>query len=82
MLARQTLARVSTARLHPRRIAVRLFASDNKEGAPSVTLYQYAICPFCNKAKALLSYAGIDYEAVEVNPLTKAELKPWYARAQ
>jgi len=42
---------------------------------PSVTLYQYKICPFCNKAKALLSYAGLKYETVEVNPLTKAELK-------
>jgi len=42
---------------------------------PSVTLYQYQICPFCNKAKALLSYAAVPYETVEVNPLTKAELK-------
>lgn len=24
-----------------------------------------------------LSYSNLDYEAVEVNPLTKAELKPW-----
>lgn len=44
---------------------------------PSVKLYQYAICPFCNLAKALLSHARLDYEIVEVNPLTKAELKPW-----
>jgi len=45
--------------------------------SPPVTLYQYKICPFCNKAKALLSYVGVPYEPVEVNPLTKAELKPW-----
>lgn len=48
---------------------------DDDDDAPSVTLYQYQICPFCNKTKALLSYAGIRYETVEVNPLTKAELK-------
>jgi hypothetical protein len=42
---------------------------------PSVTLYQYQICPFCNTAKAVLAYANVPYETVEVNPLTKAELK-------
>ena len=63
--------------------------------SPKVELYQYAICPFCNKVKALLSYAGFKptasrekdspssadmesvYTAIEVNPLTKVELKPW-----
>ena len=49
--------------------------NDDDDDVPSVTLYQYQICPFCNKAKALLFYAGIRYETVEVNPLTKAELK-------
>jgi microsomal prostaglandin-E synthase 2 len=44
---------------------------------PSITLYQYQICPFCNTAKAVLAYANVPYEAVEVNPLTKDELK-WY----
>mmetsp|Transcript_22547 Transcript_22547/g.28446 ORF Transcript_22547/g.28446 Transcript_22547/m.28446 type:complete len:316 (-) Transcript_22547:52-999(-) len=44
---------------------------------PSVTLYQYAICPFCNINKALLSYVNVGYDYVEVNPLSKAELKPW-----
>ena len=72
MLGRQTLARVSPNRLH----FARFFASDAKD-APSVTLYQYRICPFCNKAKEFLAYADIRYDAVEVNPLTKAELKPW-----
>ena len=51
--------------------------STSLEAVPSITLYQYNICPFCNKAKVLLNYVGLDYEAVEVNPLTKAELKPW-----
>jgi microsomal prostaglandin-E synthase 2 len=43
--------------------------------APSIKLYQYAICPFCNKTKALMMYGGIAPEIVEVNPLTKSELK-------
>jgi len=43
----------------------------------SLTLWQYKICPFCNKVKALLAYAGVDHKIVEVNPLTKSELKPW-----
>eukprot|EP00978_Attheya_sp_CCMP212_P025506 scaffold82168_cov49-Attheya_sp.AAC.2 len=58
----------------------RLFstATDNiSTGPPSMTLYQYAICPFCHKTKAFLGYVGIPHEIVEVNPLTKAELKPW-----
>jgi glutaredoxin len=38
-------------------------------------LYQYAICPYCNIAKALLNYTNTPFEAKEVNPLTKAELK-------
>jgi len=38
-------------------------------------LYQYAICPFCNKTKAFLDYSGLPYNAIEVNPLTKQEIK-------
>ena len=50
-------------------------ASDTSIKVPSITLYQYAICPFCHKAKALLSYVGIEpSQTIEVNPLTKAEL--------
>jgi len=52
--------------------------SGNKDTQlPSITLYQYQICPFCNITKALLGYADIEHEVVEVNPLTKSELKPW-----
>jgi hypothetical protein len=42
--------------------------------APSIQLFQYAICPFCNKVKALLNYAGLPFESIEVNPITKAEI--------
>ena len=45
------------------------------EGEGAIQLYQYAICPFCNKTKAVLDYANVPYEAVEVNPLSKAEIK-------
>jgi microsomal prostaglandin-E synthase 2 len=37
-------------------------------------LYQYAVCPFCCKVKALLSYKKIPYETVEVHPLNKKEI--------
>lgn len=39
-----------------------------------VVLYQYDVCPFCNKVKAMLDFHGIPYDVVEVNPLTKSEL--------
>ena len=41
----------------------------------SVVLYQYDVCPFCNKVKAFLDYHNIPYDVVEVNPLTKTEIK-------
>ena len=41
----------------------------------SLTLFQYEICPFCSKIKGLLDFNRIPYRTVEVNPLTKAELR-------
>lgn len=41
----------------------------------AVTLFQYDVCPWCNKVKAVLDYNDIPYRAVEVNPLLKTELK-------
>ncbi|KAG9442777.1 hypothetical protein H6P81_018631 [Aristolochia fimbriata] len=41
----------------------------------NVVLYQYEACPFCNKVKAFLDYHNIPYKVVEVNPLTKKEIK-------
>jgi microsomal prostaglandin-E synthase 2 len=38
-------------------------------------LYQYNVCPFCWKVKALLAYKKIPYEPVEVHPLNKKEIK-------
>lgn len=40
-----------------------------------MTLYQYAICPYCNIVKTLLHFTDTPYVAKEVNPLTKAEIK-------
>ncbi|KAM7479638.1 hypothetical protein LguiA_027851 [Lonicera macranthoides] len=40
-----------------------------------VVLYQYEACPFCNKVKAFLDYYGLPYKVVEVNPISKKEIK-------
>lgn len=40
----------------------------------ALTLYQFELCPFCHKVKAGLEVKGIDFEKVEVNPMTKKEL--------
>jgi len=39
-----------------------------------LTLYQFALCPFCHKVRAGLELKGLAYRAVEVNPMTKKEL--------
>lgn len=50
-------------------------ADHAKNNSQAVTLFQYDVCPWCNKVKAVLDYNGIPYRAVEVNPLMKSELK-------
>ncbi|XP_072954080.1 uncharacterized protein [Typha angustifolia] len=40
-----------------------------------VVLYQYEACPFCNKVRAFLDYHDIPYKVVEVNPISKKEIK-------
>jgi glutaredoxin len=42
---------------------------------PSLTLYLYTICPYCNIAKAVLNCTNTKFTIQEVNPLTKEELK-------
>lgn len=50
--------------------------TDNTQKAPiKWKLYQYATCPFCCKTRAFLDYYNIDYEKVEVNPVTRKEIK-------
>lgn len=49
---------------------------DSKQGRPKdIILYQYEVCPFCNKVRAFLDYHKVPYRIVEVNPLTKKQLK-------
>ena len=48
--------------------------SSSSSSAVPIELYQYEICPFCNKVKAYLDFLGVEYTTVEVNPLTKGEL--------
>ncbi|XP_047325914.1 prostaglandin E synthase 2-like [Impatiens glandulifera] len=51
-------------------------SSPSENFAPKdVVLYQYEACPFCNKVKAFLDYHGIAYKIVEVNPMSKKEIK-------
>mmetsp|Transcript_4789 Transcript_4789/g.7245 ORF Transcript_4789/g.7245 Transcript_4789/m.7245 type:complete len:318 (+) Transcript_4789:41-994(+) len=54
--------------------SVRKIGKNAFEGA-EISLFQYKICPFCNKVKAVMDYLGVQYRTVEVNPLTKKEIK-------
>jgi len=38
-------------------------------------VYGYNGCPFCGKVRAFLNYYGFEFEDVEVNPITKAQVK-------
>ncbi|GMT33317.1 hypothetical protein PFISCL1PPCAC_24614 [Pristionchus fissidentatus] len=41
----------------------------------NIRLYQYETCPFCCKVRAYLDYHGFSYEVVEVNPVTRSQIK-------
>ncbi len=61
----------------PRAVAFSTVSTSNveKKFDSCLTLYQYAICPYCNIAKAILNYTKTPFQLKEVNPLTKKELK-------
>ena len=40
-----------------------------------LTLYQYQTCPFCCKVRAFLDYYGFAYNVVEVNFVTRKQIK-------
>lgn len=40
-----------------------------------LTLYQYATCPFCCKARAFLDYMGLSYDIIEVNSVMRTQVK-------
>lgn len=50
-------------------------SSPSSKSLPRLTLYQYEVCPFCCKVKAVLDFYKIPYQVVEVSPLTKRQLK-------
>uniref|UniRef100_A0A915BZD4 Prostaglandin E synthase 2 n=2 Tax=Parascaris univalens TaxID=6257 RepID=A0A915BZD4_PARUN len=52
----------------------RKVVSDSDKTSLNLRLYQYQTCPFCCKVRAFLDYYGFNYEVVEVNPVTKAQL--------
>ena len=79
-MASKLFSKASPSLVHsiPTRLPFRLslFSTSTSNAVlPEVVLYQYAICPFCNIAKAVMNYASVDYKTIEVNPLTKAEIK-------
>ena len=42
----------------------------------SAKLYEFSLCPFCNKVRAGLELKGIPFDSVEVSPRSKVELPP------
>ena len=55
-------------------VTKRSLSAPTQASAPDIRLYQYHICPFCNITKSLLAYAKLDYDKVEVNPLTNLHI--------
>lgn len=49
--------------------------SDVDKTGLNLRLYQYQTCPYCCKVRAFLDYYGFSYEVVEVNPVTKSQIK-------
>jgi microsomal prostaglandin-E synthase 2 len=47
---------------------------EGSERPSALIVYQYKICPFCNRVKALFDYLKLDYTVVEVNPVTKSQI--------
>jgi len=49
--------------------------NDTVSEKEKLTLYQYATCPFCCKVRTMLDFYDINYEVVEVNPVSRKEIK-------
>jgi len=52
----------------------KIISPTDKHGL-DLRLYQYQTCPYCSKVRAVLDYYGFSYEVVEVNPVTRSQLK-------
>jgi len=53
----------------------RTFRNPNDNTKIKFTLYQYQTCPFCCKARAFLDYFGVSYDVIEVNSVTRKQVK-------
>jgi microsomal prostaglandin-E synthase 2 len=49
-------------------------STDMGKSSEIPVIYQYKICPYCHRVKAYLDYLKINYESVEVNPITRSEI--------
>ncbi|KAL7069999.1 hypothetical protein ACQ4LE_011175 [Meloidogyne hapla] len=53
----------------------RKIVSNVDKSCLGLRLYQYQTCPYCCKVRAFLDYFGFSYEVVEVNPVTRSQIK-------
>jgi len=53
----------------------RKIINDQDKTNLNLRLYQYQSCPYCCKVRAALDYYGFSYEVIEVNPVTKSQIK-------
>ncbi|KAI1716400.1 glutaredoxin domain-containing protein [Ditylenchus destructor] len=53
----------------------RRIVSDFDKTGLNLKFYQYQSCPFCCKLRAFLDYYGFSYDVIEVNPVTKSQIK-------
>nr|CAG4640979.1 EOG090X08KD [Eulimnadia texana] len=58
----------------PKATVARQIINDDDKSGLHLTLYQYQACPFCTKVRSYLDFAGVSYDVVEVNPVTKKQL--------
>jgi glutaredoxin len=77
LIAAGLLDRALAPQLKPLSTAAAAAAVGTGSSIGPIRMYQYAICPFCNKVKSLLDLYQVPYETVDVNPLTKKETKSW-----
>ena len=48
---------------------------DTDNSGLKLTMFQFQTCPFCCKVRAMLDYYGFSYDVVEVNSVTKKQIK-------
>ena len=53
----------------------RSIRNPNDDSGLKLTLFQYQTCPFCCKARAMLDYYGLSYDVIEVNSVTRKQVR-------